>query len=146
MFKKILVAYDGSEHAERALEVAADLAKNQGAALHLAHVPQIDMPPIVLGAYVAQLDAPPTDEQVQAAGQKLVEKASATAKVHGVPIEEVHLSRGAPADHVLRTAEKIDADLIVAGRRGLGAVGSLALGSVSLAISHGAKCACLTVI
>ncbi|MGC8974272.1 MAG: universal stress protein, partial [Thermoproteus sp.] len=35
MFKRILVAYDGSQHARRALEVAIDLAKKYGAKIYV---------------------------------------------------------------------------------------------------------------
>lgn len=146
MFDTILVAYDGSDHAQNALKTAAGLAKSQNAAVHLVHVPQIDSPGVVLGPFVSGVPASPTQAQIEEAGQKMVEKAQAEAEAEGVTLSKVHLGRGVPADFTLATAEKIGADLIVLGRRGLGSLGALALGSVSQSVAHGAKCACLTVV
>ena len=53
MFKTILVAYDGSDHAEHALKTAAELAKTFSGKIHLAHCPQVDTPPIVIGSFVS---------------------------------------------------------------------------------------------
>ena len=47
MFSTILVSYDGSDHAKKALEIAASLARAYDAELHLSHTPQIDTPTIV---------------------------------------------------------------------------------------------------
>ncbi|MEM7643318.1 MAG: universal stress protein [Pseudomonadota bacterium] len=146
MFQKILVSYDGSEHARHALASAAELAKALTSELHLSHTPQIDTPSIVVGALVAPLDRPPTAAQIAEAGQHTVDEAKRLAAEHGLDLTSVSLGSGNPARHTLATAKKIDADLIVLGRRGLGAVGSLALGSVSQAVSHGATCACMTVL
>lgn len=145
MFNTILLAYDGSEHAQNALKAAAELAKTHIAALHVVHTPQVDTPPIVIGSYVSILEVPPTPEQIKEAGQHISDMATAEAKAAGIALTKVHVCAGPPARNILDTAEAIDADLIVMGRRGLGAFGALALGSVSLSVAHGAKCACLTV-
>ncbi|MEM7491400.1 MAG: universal stress protein [Pseudomonadota bacterium] len=146
MFDTILVSHDGSDHSCHALSRAAELAKILGSDLHLTHTPQMDTPSIVVGALVAPLDRPPSADQIAAAGKHIVDGATRLAADQGVEFAEVHLGAGDPARYTLAVARRIDADLIVLGRRGLGAVGSLALGSVSQAVSHGATCACLTVL
>lgn len=146
MFSTILLSYDGSDHAKKALEVAANLARTYDAELHLSHTPQIDTPTIVAGPFVSALEMPPTNEQVAEAGQQIVDEAVKLATEAGVTFKETHVGRGSPADHTLADAEAIGADLIVMGRRGLGALGALVLGSVSQAVAHGSKCACLTVV
>ena len=146
MFNSILVAYDGSDHAKNALKVAADLTKTYGAQLHLTHTSQVDTPTIVIGSNAAALDTPPTREQIKKAGHIIVEQALAAAKAEGVDIQEVHLGAVEPARVVLAAAAKCNADLIVLGRRGLGSLRAVALGSVSQSVAHGAKCACLTVL
>lgn len=146
MFKTILVAFDGSDHARQAFKTAAELAKVHGAELHLSHTPEVDTPPVVVGSFVSVLEKPPTEEQIAEAGQHIVADAKALAEVAGVTLKECHVGRGSPAKHTLEDADAINADLIVMGRRGLGSVGALALGSVSQAVSSGSKCAVMTVV
>ena len=146
MFKTILLAYDGSDHAQHALELACDMAKTHGAALHVVHTPQHDSPPIVFGPYVSGLGTPPSQKKINEAGEKMVEKARADAKALGVDLAGVHIGKTQPAEFILKTADATHADLIILGRRGLGPVKSIALGSVSQAVAHGAKTACMTVV
>ncbi|MEM7546357.1 MAG: universal stress protein [Pseudomonadota bacterium] len=146
MFKTILLSYDGSDHAQNALATALTVAKTFGAKLGVAHTPQMDTPPIVVGAFVGMLEKPPTQAQIAEAGEHVLAEVRKQADAAGVQLASTHIGKGDPAQHTLSVAKELDADLIVMGRRGLGAVGSLALGSVSQAVSHGASCACLTVV
>ena len=84
MFNNILLAYDGSEHAQNALKVAAGLAKTHVATLHLVHTPQVDTPPIVIGSYVSMLEVPPSKEDIEKAGTFIKDMAIAEAKAEGV--------------------------------------------------------------
>lgn len=146
MYATIVLAYDGSEHAQNALKSAAKLAQTFGATLHMAHTPQVDTPPLVIGSYMGPLHSPPTQEQIEEAGEHIATKAHAEAKAADVEIAQVHLGVGDPGYWILDVAEKTNADLIVMGRRGLGAFRALALGSVSQDVAQRAKCACLTVL
>jgi len=146
MFSTILVAYDGSDHAKNALKMACEMAKQFGAALHLTHVPQVDTPSVFIGAYADAMPIMPTEEEISDAGARVIAQSTAEAEAVGASITKHHVGRGTPASFTLEIADEIDADLIVMGRRGLGMLGALALGSVSQSISHGAKCPCMTVI
>lgn len=146
MFKTILLAYDGSEHAQNALATAVGLVKIHDAKLHIVHTPQIDTPPVAIGMYGGMMEVPPTMEQIRESGEHIAKKVTAEAKAQGVDVVKTHIGAGSPSQFVLEVAENIDADLIVMGRRGLGSFTALALGSVSQSVAHGAKCACLTVI
>lgn len=143
MFTSILVAIDGSEPSGRALEVACDIAQHYGAKLHLAHTPQIDTFSYAMGAGI--VDIPPTAEEIMAAGTQVLEEANAVAEAKGVRPASKTLGAGDPATHVMEVAKATGADLIVTGRRGLGSLSSLVLGSTSQRISHDANCAILTV-
>jgi nucleotide-binding universal stress UspA family protein len=146
MFKTILIAYDGSDHAKNALQTAVELTRALKAQLHLVHTPQLDTPMVVAGPFVSILDAPPTKAQIAEAGSKIVEEAREATSAAGGEIVECHVGQGDPASKTLAVARQIDADMIVMGRRGLGALGSLAFGSVSQSVAHGATCPCLTVV
>ena len=146
MFEKILVSYDGSDHARNALDTAIGMSKTFGSELYVSHTPQVDTPPIVVGAFVDVLQVPPTADQIRKAGQHICDEARAIAEEAGAGIRDCYVGSGNPATSTLTTADKVGADLIVMGRRGLGSIKALALGSVSQAVSHGAKCAVMTVV
>jgi nucleotide-binding universal stress UspA family protein len=143
MFKTIIAPVDGSDPAKHALAKACDLAKTFGAELHLVHTPQVDTTIIAVGYSVVEL--PLTQEKIEEAGAKVMEDAVALAKEAGITPASTTTMAGDPTDTILHIAKLNDADLIVMGRRGLGSVASLFLGSVSQKVGHGAECSVLTV-
>ncbi|WP_224815382.1 universal stress protein [Hasllibacter sp. MH4015] len=143
MFTSILVAIDGSEPSRHALKTACGLAKAFGAELHLLHAPQIETMAIAVGAAV--VDVPVTPERIAEAGKGVMEDAVKRATEEGITVASDTIGSGDAVDNILDTAKLNSADLIVMGRRGLGSVASLFLGSVSQKVSHGAKCSVLTV-
>ena len=81
----------------------------------------------------------------QALGERLIEEAARRAKESSVANVRTILGAGDPATAILRAAHDEAADIIVLGRRGLGDLAGLLLGSVSHKVTHLAECACLTV-
>jgi nucleotide-binding universal stress UspA family protein len=126
-YQRILIAYDGSENAERALSKAISLAKVQGAPLSIVVV----LPP---SAY----------EETVENGKKFLGKAAATARQAIIDVSEI-LRDGQPADEILQAAEEQTADLIVIGRRGLSGVERFLQGGVSSAVVTHSKCDVLVV-
>jgi nucleotide-binding universal stress UspA family protein len=122
MFKSILVAWDGSEHARRALAEAVDLARTQDARLTLLtvaapiHVWPGYVPPI------SEADLDSAAQQLLAEGETLVPD--------GIPVSG-RTAGGHPGIELLKRAAAADHDLIVMGSRGRGAVRSAVLGSIS---------------
>ena len=143
MFEKVVVAIDGSEAANRALEVACDLASKYGSEIHLVHSPQLETTAIAVGSGAVEIA--PDPEKVAEAGKWVMDRAVETAKSLGCTRYKCVVSNGVPAEEILKALEATDADLVVMGRRGLGRVSSLILGSVSQKVSHGAQCTCMTV-
>lgn len=143
LFKSILVAIDGSDASNKALDTACELAKTYGAELHLVHSPQVETMSVAVGYSV--VDVPVAPERIAEAGKAVADAAVTRATVLGVVPQETTVADGDPADDILQSAKLNDADLIVMGRRGLGSVASLFLGSVSQKVSHGAECSVLTV-
>jgi nucleotide-binding universal stress UspA family protein len=74
-----------------------------------------------------------------------MEDAKVVARQRKVPSVRTVLRQGDPATAILNIASEEQADLIVMGRRGLGDLAGLLLGSVSHNVTQLAECACLTV-
>lgn len=128
----IVCAYDGSECALRAAEMAVDLCHKYGASLALIYVvepyaPPVDLPGVSFVDWIEPMRKAGTQILVDAA-EKLSEKLGTT------PITEVRV--GSPANEVVQYAEAHRAKMIVCGSRGLGTVKRLLLGSVADRIVH----------
>ncbi|BCU71426.1 universal stress protein [Stygiolobus caldivivus] len=141
MFKKILVAYDGSDHAIRALDVAIDLASKYGAKLDVVEV--VDTAAL-LGMGVAPIPGE-VIQQVYNKAKTDVENAKAKAQQNGVKEVEAVVLEGDPATAILEYASKNGSDLIVTGSRGLSTFKRIILGSVSTKIVEDAKTPVLVV-
>jgi nucleotide-binding universal stress UspA family protein len=124
MFKKILLATDGSPSASRALEYARDLALREDAQVIVLHA--FEPTPTYLGE--------PWGKRVMAVnialGREVADEAAQRLQEAGVDII-VEILEGPPADAILRVVSVRQPDLIVMGSRGHGEVASLLLGSVS---------------
>ena len=143
MFEKIVVAIDGSEEASHALEIACDLANKYGSEIHLVHSPQLETTAIAVGSGAVEIE--PKPEKVAEAGQQVMDRAVEKVKSLGCTHYKCVISNGDPAEEILKELKAADADLVVMGRRGLGRISSLLLGSVSQKVSHDAQCTCMTV-
>lgn len=147
MFKKIVVGTDGSTAAETALRMACEIGKKFGSELHLVHTPQPQTAAFATGAIAGYpaAAAMPSEEEVQEAANAILQSGAKIAEDCGLPIAETHSTRGNPVAEIISCAETCGADLIVTGRRGLGNLSAMVLGSTSQGISHNAKCAVMTV-
>jgi len=124
MFNHILVAVDGSTHAERALAQAIDLARTQGARLAiLTAVPHVPVTAAYAGVPPASLAA-----DAEAESEGILRRAQETVP-EGVSVTTV--TRAAVRDALVEQVETGRFDLLVMGSRGRGAVRSKLLGSVS---------------
>lgn len=138
MFRKIVVAYDGSEQARHALRVALDIARRYEAEVCTATVVQ-------LPDYAGTVDE--VDEQMQRAREfygKNLEQARFLAEQAGVKIE-TELLFGHVGETLVRFAEQQGADLVVAGARGLSTIRLYLMGSVSRFLVQHARCPVLVV-
>ena len=119
-FKKILVPFDGSEHAKRALAKAVSLAQCcDGAKLYIITVDED-----VSALSMNNLERAYINEQMQAIHFRPADKTLDEAKA-AVPegIEAEYIAKtGDPGMLIENTADQIGADLVVMGSRGLGAL------------------------
>lgn len=145
MFKTILVCSDGSEHAIRAAQQAACIAKQARAHVLLLNVndtakelrPYVMPWQLELGETQEVSEAEREQEHVLQETARLFEDARVCCQL----LRE----HGHPAAQIVRVAERENVDLIVMGSRGLNVLKSLLLGSVSDHVIHHAHCSVLVV-
>jgi nucleotide-binding universal stress UspA family protein len=129
--KRILVATDGSDGANRAVDYAAHLAKNYGADLLIVNVIGSDG---LLGNVFSRItDAQVTwlKELLASESATVVTKARDRARSIGVPTIELESRTGDVAQTVMEIAQGKEADAIIVSKRGAGRVSGILLGSVS---------------
>ena len=125
--KTILVATDGSDNAQQAVGVAIELAHDAGAELVVTTIRV--MPPIGRGGSSAPIMA--VEDPAQA--RSIASDAAALAVESGVKAR-AEARAGEPADEIVRLAGEINADMVVVGTRGLGALSGALMGSVSRSV------------
>ena len=173
MFKTIIVPTDGSEHANKAVVMAADLAGKYGAKVIVLHTLLRNTAAAQLTTLCKQLEAPASvltelndldeimydtvavgygpipviipQKVLEEVGNLIVDKAAQTIKDAGVTDVTVNVRDGAPSEIILAAAKEEEADLVVMGSRGLGVFAGMLMGSTSHKVSHLAECTCVTV-
>lgn len=143
MYKNILVAYDKSDHAREATRQACALANAFSSTLHIMHVPQLVGESMVVGYNAIPL--PPTAEEVEKASKDALAAAGKIATDNGVETCLTEIGYGDPAGALVDYAAANKIDLIVLGRRGLGSLTGLLIGSVTTKVCQLADCPVLTV-
>lgn len=103
-----LVAYDGSDHATRALEIGVEYAEKRGCPLHVTCVR--------------------TDARE---AERLVEEACDYARGHSVEPIPLPRANDAVAERILEAAEEIEADLLIMGAYGSSRLKEFLMGSTT---------------
>ena len=133
----ILIAYDGSDHAKRAIELCGrQLGAGRRAVVLTVWQPLEAIP--FFGGPIAPV-APELFEQVNAQARKIAEEGADLARETGFEAEAV-VEEGAPVwERILAAADAHDAALIVMGSHGRTGFDYLMMGSVATAVAHRAK-------
>ena len=134
--KKILIATDGSPAALQAVEFGLELAEEHQAEPTFVHVaPAADVLPVAGFAMAGPVSVP---HELAEADRSSLDEACEIADERGIEAR-TKLLAGDAARQIVAYADEVDADLIVVGSRGLGAIGSTLLGSVSRKVLDDAK-------
>jgi nucleotide-binding universal stress UspA family protein len=137
LVKTIVVGFDGTEAAGRALERAADLAEAFQARLVVTSVAPVLVPASHGSGAIDPTDTPADHEaQLEDARTRLASRSVET---------EVRSALGDPAEAIVGVAEEAGADLIVVGTREPNFVQRLLGQSVSSAVARHARCDVLIV-
>jgi len=114
LYKNIVVGIDGSPASLKALEKAAEIAKQFNSKLYLVMaIPPIQdfvatMTPIIEGAMTV----------IEDNARKTLEEAKKIAEQKGATVEELIVETGGAGHVITKHAKELNADLIVVGKRG----------------------------
>ena len=173
MIKNILCALDGSSHADKALDLAIDMAQKFDARLVLFHVLMRNLDPDEIRRFseieglteetvadVKRLQMV-VDSRIEVGhaydpktipssvlvelGQHLLKSGQADAEQKGVSNITTSMGDGDPAARILACAKQENVDCIIMGSRGLSDIQALLQGSVSRKVSNRAECTTIAV-
>ena len=151
MIEKILVAFDGSESANKALDFALDIAAKYSAEILIVSILQPVITPMFQYPELGVSAAPPATmisyakelrdrhKKVLSAALRMVKKVKPSLKV------STKLLEGRPSNKIVETAKQGNFDIIVLGSQGLGGIKKFFLGSVSHRVADEASCPVLIV-
>jgi len=125
MYKKMVLAVDGSEVSKNAAKHAVALAKSTGGELIAIHV----IPPFD----VTEIESFKPDtimKGLREEGEKILSEVRTLASKEGVKVE-TRVEDGIPYDRICEVAEESNADLIVMGSHGRTGIGKVFIGSVA---------------
>ncbi len=145
---KIILAIDGTNHSDSAIEFTKTLNLCEGDEIRILSV--VDMAvPLSLGINVGYLPSMTEIENIaKEKSEKTLEITSQKLKIifKGKAIDiNLEILNGSPERRIVEKAEEIQADLIILGSHGYNRWERLLLGSVSDSVIHHAPCSVLVV-
>ncbi len=157
----LLVPVDGSVHAQKALQVACDLAEKYGGRIVLLHIlarhkKAADLLDLAVAGHfepklrsalklAADKQADVPESVLMLIGQKILEQAETRSTRRGIETEILPVDDGDPAASILLAQDRTKANTIVMGCRGVGTTEDETFGSVSRRVFAKASCTCLSV-
>jgi len=143
VIKNILVAVDGSENSNRALDFAIDLAEKYSAAITVLNVSE----PPVMGTVPLEPTTVSGDsmalfaKDLRRIHEDILSKAVAHTKEVNPKVAVLSkLREGNPASEIVAEAKESAFDIVVVGHRGAGRMREIFLGNISEKVSHLASC------
>ena len=133
MYKKILIATDGSDLAGKALDQGLEMAKTCGADVIIATVTNI-WSALEMAHHVQVGEQNPVADYEAAAtasATKILNAAKDKATKAGVTCTTVHIRDRHPAEGIINAAETNDCDLIIMSSHGRRGIEKILLGSVA---------------
>ena len=134
MYKRVLVATDGSALSEQAVAAAIDLAVLAGAELVAVNVAHIEPFGYFEGSMMlSQRDIEATQEKTNQAAQRIVDRVVGTALDKGVRnAQAIVMKSNQVAEAIIATAKNQQCDLIVMASHGRRSLARLLMGSETL--------------
>ena len=140
MFKKVIVAYDGSEMARRAFATALDLAKRYGSELHILSV--VESLPRYAETTINDVDE--MEEKVEHHLGEIQKPAIEEAAKAGISLI-AHIQPGHAARALVDYVAEVGGDLLVLGHSGHSSLWGTFLGTTADKVVRHAPCSLLVV-
>jgi nucleotide-binding universal stress UspA family protein len=139
----IVLAYDGSDDARRAVATAGELLDGPAVALHVVMLDQMLAPAGATGGVALPAADLSTESELMERGRAVAAEGAELARAAGFQAEPL-IERGTGVrgvwETILSVADARDARLIVVGRRGVSRLESALMGSVSNGLAqHSAR-------
>lgn len=126
-FTNILVAYDGGQPSQRALDKGIELVQHYPQA-KLTVLSVYSLAAVAVADSVVAVPAAVQEAQFVEAQEQLKE---AEARIASLPFARAELLQGSPGETIVDYANRHQCDMIIVGSRGLGAFREFVMGSVS---------------
>lgn len=140
--KRIVAAIDLSDNSKYVAEKAAEMAEIVGADVIVLTV--IEVPSLVASeGEMGMTSISGEEKRITEYHKQLIDRYFAGST--GILVESMILYGGDVGDKICELVEKVDADLVVIGSRGLGKIQSILLGSVSEKVLKKCRCSVLVV-
>lgn len=135
--QRILIATDGSDHAEKVIDKGLVLAEALNAKVTIITVVGEYILSPRYSIQITDADWKKINNQVKEEAEELLANAAKPFKKKGVSVEtKVVMGHKAPADAICEVASEGNFDLVMVGSRGLRGVKEMFLGSVSNKVAH----------
>ncbi|MDD5617044.1 MAG: universal stress protein [Candidatus Methanoperedens sp.] len=140
LYKRILIATDGSEYTKNSIDYGLELAKNTGAKVHVIYV--IDTAAFASIPMDAAWESMYT--LLKQEGDEATSQVADKANAEGLEVER-NTVEGHPAEEIIKYAEKNSINLIVMGTLGKSGLDRFLLGSVAEKVVRTSKIPVLVV-
>lgn len=129
---KILIAVDGSEHADHAIEAVANLPYKPGQ----LEVALVNVSTLMYHGELSTYAIQEAEDARRMHQESILNDAAGLARVKGLNVTNTRGTIGPVAADIVSVAKELSVNQIVMGTHGMGAMGSFFLGSVALGVVH----------
>jgi len=137
MFRKILVAVDGSDMTGKVLSAAADVSRHYSSDLHLVYVSERGFSGGSTGKELVMGELPEAERAMVSGFARELESEGVRAVIH--------LRQGHPGEVIISLADGLGADLVVLGSVGMSRISRMLSGSVSTFVVTHSRAATLVI-
>lgn len=137
MFRKILVAVDGSDMTGKVLSAAADVSRHYTSDLHLVYVSERGFSGGGTGKDIVMGELPEAERRMVSGFTMELEAGGVRAVIH--------LKQGHPGEVIISLADVLGSDLVVLGSVGMSRISRMLSGSVSTFVVTHSKAATLVI-